>query len=396
MTQPVRLLANTFILVACLAFSVVSAVMPGKLMASDIADLQATQKQLKELKSRMGKLERRLNSARGEQGKLQAELARTERRISNLLGEIRQLERRIAQSRQQLADLQKREDALSQELDQHKQQLAEQIRASYRIGDNSSLKMLLALDSIEQSERMLTYYNYFHQARTERINGYLVLLEELKQTREARAQENARLQASRDQLQQRQKSLTQERRNQQQTLAKLSKEIKAGESQLSRLTQDQKRLEALVKEVEQALADIPMPQSGQARDFHEMRAKLSWPVRGKLLKRFGTQPDSDGIKWNGIFIQSDRGTPVKAVHPGRVVFADWLRGFGLLVIVDHDKGYMSLYGSNQAIYKQPGDWVQSGETLASVGASGGQPQSGLYFEIRHKGEPQNPLHWLAK
>lgn len=391
MMQPARFWARSLILLACLALF-----LPGGLMAADIVDLQATQKQLKELKSRMSKLEQRLNTARGEQGKLQAELARTERRISNLLGEIRDLERKITQSRQQLAELQSRELALSQELDQHKQQLAEQIRASYSIGENSSLRMLLALDSIEESERMLTYYNYFHQARTERINSYLVLLEDLKQTREARTQENTRLQTSREQLERRQQALTEARRSQQQTLAQLKKEIKTGESQLSRLNQDQKRLETLIKEVEQALADIPMPQSGQARDFREMRAKLSWPVRGKLLKQFSTRPDADGIKWNGIFIQSDRGTPVKAVHPGRVVFADWLRGFGLLVIVDHGKGYMSLYGSNQALYKQPGDWVQSGETLGSVGASGGQAESGLYFEIRHKGEPQNPLHWLAK
>jgi len=391
MMQPARFWARSLVLLACLALF-----LPGRLMAADIVDLQATQKQLKELKSRMSKLEQRLNTARGEQGKLQAELARTERRISNLLGEIRDLERKITQSRQQLAELQSRELALSQELDQHKQQLAEQIRASYSIGENSSLRMLLALDSIEESERMLTYYNYFHQARTERINSYLVLLEDLKQTREARTQENTRLQTSREQLERRQQALSEARRSQQQTLAQLKKEIKTGESQLSRLNQDQKRLETLIKEVEQALADIPMPQSGQARDFREMRAKLSWPVRGKLLKQFSTRPDADGIKWNGIFIQSDRGTPVKAVHPGRVVFADWLRGFGLLVIVDHGKGYMSLYGSNQALYKQPGDWVQSGETLGSVGASGGQAESGLYFEIRHKGEPQNPLHWLAK
>lgn len=395
MRQPVRFSVRSLILSASLTLFMAAG--PGHLMAAnDIVDLQATQKQLKELKSRMTKLEQRLNAARGEQGKLQAELARTERRISSLLGEIRELEKKIAQSRQQLNELETRERALSQDLDRHKQQLADQIRASYSIGDNSSLKMLLALDSIEQSERMLTYYNYFHKARTERINSYLVLLNELKQTREARLQENTRLQTSREQLESRQQSLAQERRNQQRTLAQLNKEIKAGESQLSRLTQDQKRLETLIKEVEQALADIPMPQGGQGRDFREMRAKLSWPVRGKLLKRFGVQPDSDGIKWNGIFIQSDRGTPVKAVHSGRVVFADWLRGFGLLVIVDHGKGYMSLYGSNQAIYKQPGDWVQSGETLASVGASGGQSESGLYFEIRHKGEPENPLNWLAK
>src|SRR5690606_17079908 len=108
---------------------------------------------------------------------------------------------------------------------------------------------------------------------------------------------------------------------------------------------------------------------GQARDFREMRAKLSWPVRGKLLKRFGTQPDADGIKWNGIFIQSARGTPVKAVHPGRVVFADWLRGFGLLVIVDHGKGYMSLYGSNKALYTKPRAWSQRGSTRATVATS---------------------------
>src|SRR5690606_31398326 len=212
MMQPARIWARSLGLSACLVLSALSTALPGRRMAADFVDLHATQDQLNALKSRMGKLEQRLNSARGEQGKLQAELARTERRISNLLGEIRDLERKITQSRQQLAELQTRELALSQELDQHKQQLAEQIRASYSIGENSSLRMLLALDSIEESERMLTYYNYFHQARTERINSYLVLLEDLKQTREARTQENTRLQTSREQLERRQQALTEARR----------------------------------------------------------------------------------------------------------------------------------------------------------------------------------------
>jgi len=367
---------------------------PVTLAKSDVADLQVSQKQLKTLKDKMQKLQGRLNSAQGEKGKLQAELGKTEVKISNLLKEIARLEDSLKASQSRLDALGVRERDLQNQLAQQKNFLARQIRAAYSQGDNHALKMLLSLESLEQADRMMSYHQYFNRARSERIDRYLVLLRELDQTRQAMVSENEALRKDREALGQQRTELESSRRKQAATLAKINQDIKTDESELKRLQQDQKRLEQLIQEVERAIADIPTPDSGK-HSFAEMRAKLSWPVRGKLLRQFSTQPDRDGIKWNGILIGAAAGTPVKAVHPGRVVFSDWLRGFGLLVIIDHGKGYMSLYGSNQAVYKQPGDWVAGGETIASTGTSGGQSDSGLYFEVRHKGVPKNPLHWLV-
>ncbi len=367
---------------------------PATLGKSDVADLQVSQKQLSTLKDKMQKLQGRLNSARGEKGKLQAELGKTETKISNLLKDIARLEASLKASQQRLDELGVRERTLQGQLAQHKDFLARQIRAAYSQGDNHAIKMLLSLESLEQTDRIMSYHQYFNRARSERINSYLVLLRELDQTRQAMVSENQALHQDRASLGLQRTELESARRKQTSTLAKINQGIKTDTSELKRLQQDQKRLEQLIQEVEQAIADIPSPDSGK-HGFGEMRAKLSWPVRGKLLRKFSAQPDRDGIKWNGILIGAATGTPVKAVHPGRVVFSDWLRGFGLLVIIDHGKGYMSLYGSNQAVYKQPGDWVTGGETIASTGTSGGQPDSGLYFEVRHKGVPKNPLLWLV-
>jgi septal ring factor EnvC (AmiA/AmiB activator) len=141
------------------------------------------------------------------------------------------------------------------------------------------------------------------------------------------------------------------------------------------------------------LVDIPAEADGQ-QPFHSRKGKLRWPARGRLAQRFGA-PRSGGLRWRGVMIEAQEGGEVRAVSQGRIAFSDWMRGFGLLLIIDHGDGYMSLYGHNQTLYKEVGEWVDTGEVVALLGASGGRTESGLYFEMRHKGRPINPVHWCA-
>ena len=146
--------------------------------------------------------------------------------------------------------------------------------------------------------------------------------------------------------------------------------------------------------VEETIADLALPDN--AKPIAEFKGRLPWPIKGKVLRRFGSVDKASKVRWNGLLIQAPEGRDIKAVHYGRVVFADWLRGFGLLVILDHGDDYMSLYGHNQTLYVEKGDWVASGDVVASAGNSGGLEQTGLYFEIRKNGQPQNPRRWITK
>lgn len=192
--------------------------------------------------------------------------------------------------------------------------------------------------------------------------------------------------------------------NHKKIFTRASKEIARQQNEIDKLTQDEKRVSKLVHEINKILKQennknalytsrLPDPAQRHAA-FQTLKGKLNFPVRGKLVNRFGGQRSGRHITWKGLFISSPAGSNVKAIASGRVVFADWLRGFGNLMIIDHSQDYMSLYGNNEALLKQVGDSVQSGDTIAIVGNSGGNPDSGLYFELRHKGKAFDPLAWI--
>jgi septal ring factor EnvC (AmiA/AmiB activator) len=178
-------------------------------------------------------------------------------------------------------------------------------------------------------------------------------------------------------------------------LAALEREIGAKDRRLKALVEDEARLQRVLATLRRALADLPRGFDAE-KPFPTQRGHLPWPASGSVKAAFGARRGVGELKWNGILIAAPEGRAVHAVHRGRVAFADWLRGFGLLMIVDHGDGYMSLYGHNQHLLKEVGEWVEAGEAVASVGASGGRAESGLYFEIRHDGRPVDPVRWLAR
>lgn len=271
--------------------------------------------------------------------------------------------------------------------------LAEQVRASYVAGRSELFKLLLSQESPAGLGRMLVYFDYYHRARTARIEAVATELRkladlgrettrveaELAALEAAQAAEVAALESSRD-----------ARRG---AVAKLETEIRDGAAAVAKLRAEERRLADLIKRLRELSADFPVDTD---QPFAQLKGKLAWPVQGRLAGDYG-QPRANGpVKWTGVLLEAAAGTPVRAVYRGRVAFADWLPGLGLLVIVDHGGGYLSLYGHNQALLKESGDRVEPGEAVAQVGDTGGQARPGVYFEIRLNGEPVNPHPWIAR
>ncbi len=216
-------------------------------------------------------------------------------------------------------------------------------------------------------------------------------------------QQSAELEANHNEQQTQRKRLEAEKRARQVVLLKVSREIEKHRREISTLKRDESRLSKLVEQLSQMLArsrterlrNERLPDAaGDGSPFAALKGRLNLPVRGELRSRFGSPREDSGLSWKGLFIAAPSGQDVKAIAAGRVVFADWLRGFGNLLIIDHGSGYMSLYGNNESLYKRVGENSQGGETVAAVGNSGGNPVSGLYFEIRYQGKAFDPLAWV--
>jgi septal ring factor EnvC (AmiA/AmiB activator) len=201
------------------------------------------------------------------------------------------------------------------------------------------------------------------------------------------------LETSQNKLDKRYQQLLAIKQQREKTLQKILASLKSGDSRLKKLINDRRELEKLIQSVEQAIINLKIPSEYQA--FSKRQGKMPWPVKGRLQNRFGTHRQGH-LKWDGLMIKTSPGTIVKAIHHGRVVFADWLRGQGLLIILDHGDGYMSLYAHSEVLLKDLGDWVVAGEPIARAGNSGGLSESGLYFEIRKNGRPINPRRWCSR
>lgn len=349
------------------------------------------QAKLEELKKSIAQLKSELGKVKSDRDKLQDDLQSSEVDIGALVKKIETLQGELASQKKQLAQLNQKQDELQRARQEQQTQIADYINAAYRMGQQSQLKLLLNQEQPEKLARMSRYYRYFLDARADKIETYLDTLAELDEIKpriEARTQE---LLDNEQQLKQRHQQLTLKQSERQKTLARLSQSIQRKDQELKQKAQDQQRLERLIEEVSAAIANLTLPGDGQP--FAKRRGKMTMPAKGHLLKKFGHTKVAGKLNWEGVLIGAKAGSEVKAIHHGRVVFADYLRGQGLLMILDHGDGYMSLYAHNQALLKEAGDWVNSGELIARVGNSGGQTQAGLYFEIRFKGKPTNPTLW---
>lgn len=370
-----------------------------------------------ELKSLRSKLEAlKGDIARGESTRSEATdaLKRSEQAISDANRKLAELAAAKTQADRQLGEVNTRRQGVEERLGKQRELAARLLYQQYIAGPAGPLQALASGRNPNEIARTSVYLDYIALARKDILDTLRASAESLHRLSDESAQRQAEL-ASIEQAQiaERQR-LDAERSNRKEALASIATQLQRQRREASVLEQDERRLTQLVEDLARKLAarkpppraSLPPPKAAQpsvtppprtARGdsmFEELKGKLLMPVRGELVGRFGSPRADSGQSWRGLFIQAPAGREVKAVAAGRIVFADWLRGFGNLLILDHGDGFMSLYGNNEALMGRTGDPVRGGDTVATVGSSGGNAASGLYFELRHQGKPFDPLGWL--
>jgi len=351
------------------------------------------EQELEEVRARISELKESMDDSAASRDKLTAELQDAEVKISEQRIRLKELERQRAFSAKRKAELDLQLAGREAALDEEAEQLAEQVRAAYMSGSQERIKLLLNQRDPATIGRLMAYYGYFNDYRADNIDAVTSAIRELAALRSEVAAEEARIA---DLAKVRYAELTalnaaQERR--QALLASLKDKIGDEGREVERLASQERDLSRLIAELTSILSDYPI---SSEEPFSEHKGHLTWPVAGRLLHDFGQPRAGDRLKWNGVVLAAPRGREVRSVYHGRVVFADWLAGLGLLVIVNHGENYMTLYGYNETILKNTGDWVAPGDVIATVGESGGQAQSSLYFEIRRGTQPVNPGQWVTR
>lgn len=352
----------------------------------------SSEKQIQQIRQEISQLDEWLKKANSEKSGLASKLRKEEKAIDQVSRDIRANQERIGTLLKQLTQLEQDFKAQQLNLRQQRDFYSRQIRASYLQGQQPVLKLMLNSDSPQDAMRQMRYLGYLNQARSDKIQTYQETLAQLKTTEEQLLTQKTELAQEREALAESQKRLNASLAERKHVLARLDSSIKNEAARLTTLKSDQARLENLVKEIETALAKIN--RSSEPRPRGKQKAKLPWPTHGKVLARFGAQTAQGKLRSNGIRIATEENEPIRAVQSGSVVFSDWLRGFGLLIIVDHGNGLMSLYGNNRSLLKHTGDAVQAEDVIAYASASTTDSETGLYFEIRRDGKPQDPLLWL--
>jgi septal ring factor EnvC (AmiA/AmiB activator) len=296
-------------------------------------------------------------------------------------------------SGQRLRELEARQSQHQVALAGERDALARQIRSAYMNGRQERLKLILNQQDPASLGRLMVYYGYFNRLRAERIESVAAELAEIDRIGAELGRGQARLRALETARAAELEDLEAARRERQASLSALAGRIAASGGEVAGLEVDAQVLEKLVAELRRALADLPV--TGQ-QPFEEVRGRLSWPIEGRLISDFGEPRAGGRLKWNGVLIGAERGADVRAIHHGRVAYADWLPGLGLLLVIEHGGGYLSLYGHNLSIARGVGDLVAPGEVIGEVGDSGGRAEPALYFEIRRAREPLDPHRWIAR
>jgi len=352
-----------------------------------------TQRKLDAVRKQIGELAAARNALDAERGDATRALREADQEVDRQSRALQQIDTQIQAQEAELARLESERLLLQTRLGKQREALASLLRSAYALGRHEQLKLLLAQDRIETLARVLAYHRYFQRDRVSRIDALLGELKELAQlVQQVRIQREA-LETSRA-LQQEQIAALESQRGQRRALvAELDTRFRDTDSRLKALGRDEAALAKLLEQLRDIFADIPAGLDA-AQAFAQRRGRLAAPVPGRALVGFGAKLP-DGRTSQGWLLAADAGAPVRAVAHGRVAFSDWLKGYGLIVILEHGEGYMSLYAQNDSLRREVGEWVDAGDILASVGSSGGQSRPALYFELRHGGQPIDPRGWFA-
>ncbi|MDZ7924250.1 MAG: peptidoglycan DD-metalloendopeptidase family protein [Marinagarivorans sp.] len=362
--------------------------------ASWAQDTDTRTAKLDELKAAIEELKNQLNSVKGNRSTVQKDLENSESKIGELNKKTKELEQQIKNNQTQLNQLQRDKEALTSVKKQQQRQVAEHVNTAYRLGQQSHLKMLLNQRDASLMTRHLKYFDYVVAARATQITNANQTLAELNRLEPAIQKEQATLARNNNSLREQQQALNAQQQERQRTLTKLNATIASADQKLKQQEKDKLRLQNLIERVVKVSGNLEAPV--KSHNITLLKGQLPWPTSGRISHSFGSQLISGKMTWQGIMIDAPSDAPVKAIHHGRIVFSDYLRGHGLLIIIDHGQGMLSLYAHNKSLFKTLGEWVNAGEVIAGVGNSGGQSQTGLYFELRQNGQPTNPQSWLRK
>ena len=351
------------------------------------------EQELEEVRARISELKESMDAIAKERDRLTAELQDIEVQIAEHRSRLKEIERDQAWTAGRKQTLEKELADRQAHLDAESEALAAQVRAAYMSGSQEKIRLLLNEQDPATLGRLMAYYRYLNEYRASNIGAVMEEIRKLEALNSQIAAEAARL----DQLAKSRYDelgrLDGSQQSRKTLLASLKQKMASEGAEVERLAAQEQDLTRLIAELSSILSDYPITSE---EPFSRHKGKLTWPVAGALVHDFG-QPRAGGqLKWNGVVLAAGRGREVRAVYHGRIAFADWLAGMGLLVIVDHGEGYMTLYGYNETILKNAGDWVAPGDVLATVGDSGGQAEPGLYFEIRRGTEPLNPRRWVTR
>ena len=312
-----------------------------------------------------------------------------DRRVIDLNDRIDATRAELTETTEALAGLTAREDRLNRDRRRQAELINEHLATAYRLSGQDFVKTLLNQHSADDVTRMMRYHGYFSAARLDTIADYQQTLTALRDVRDDLETTSERYATQAERMERERKELVSQRSSRQALLARLESEISDKTNARARLRADRGRLQSLIEALRQRAGRL------DGSDFAASKGQLPWPVAGTIQHRYGQTLPDGRLRWHGTRFAASEGTEITAVFRGRVAFANWLRGYGLLTIVDHGGGYMTLYGHADALIKAEGDWVESGETIGRSGQSGGQTSNGVYFEIRHKGKHDNPARWLA-
>ena len=348
--------------------------------------------ELKQLKRSISALEKKLDQQRQEKGALQIQIEAVELDSAKLNQTIRNLSHKITAATKQLKTLQDKKNRFDQRIEQQRSAIAKQIKSAHKTGNEEPIKLLLNQQDPQQFARTLKYYDYILQARSEKIEQFTDDIIQLEAIAAEIETTKIGLTKSKVSLEKQRKKLATNVNSRKTMLDELNQTLLLGNKQLTGYQKQRKQLEKLLSSVKKAAQKVAPAKDYPA--FASRKGKLKWPTRGKLKNTFGDVRAGD-LRWQGWLISTPSGTDISAVHHGRVVFSNYMRGFGLLVIIDHGDSFMSLYAHNQELMRETGDWVQSGDIVAQAGNTGGLINPALYFEIREKGLPVNPKKWLG-
>ena len=355
-------------------------------------DARRAQAQLEAVRDQIARIARQVSRGQAERDRLTRQLRATEKSVADAQAALDDLRQQRDAGAARRASLEAQRRQREADLASSRSALAGQLRAAYLIGRQEPLKLLLSQGDPTRAGRMFIYYSYFGRARATQIQAIEADLERIRQLDGQLQAQDAKL-ASLQQAQQDQVSALQRARSHRmQVLASISAQTHTRAERLNRLRQQQSGLEALLAQLRRATASLP-PEDLGSSPFAQRRGELPRPVAGRILESYG-EVRAGGLRWQGDLFATQRDAPVHAVSSGRVVYADWLAGLGLLIIIDHGGGYMSLYGHNARLYESVGQSVTAGQTIAQAGDSGGGARPELYFEIRKDGKPLDPRVWL--